>query len=261
MGKSRLCRRLKTLGLVVAFSVGFAGLSYWGLKLIGGHITKVETSSSVGELAEIVLNYISIFVSILLGVVVYLQSERVNKLEATQYGVFLGAEKLDSAFSLGTEFLQLDRETEQVADVHIFEIADYSRLCFLSNISLNDGNDRVVIPVVFTTRNTPLITAIHIQQIDLSIQYHSAARKSILKKRYPLDIIPIHRFLSDESQFNICFAINKIEKSLIEKINITVILRIEDQLMRTHSVESELQVEQRCGKLNLLSSKSFVKEI
>lgn len=255
MGKLPTRQKMKRRLTILAFCFLLVGIGYSGLKLLLSEVTELDKTSSIGEISDIILSYLSIFVTIILGIVVYWQAERINKLETGQYDVFLGAEKLDFTTSIGTQLLLLNRTNLQ-SKIKLFETMVNNRIGLLANISLQEGNEGLQFPFLFITRNVPLITSVCVRQIDVKIQHYSDSQKSDLIKKFPIDANPVCRFLPDKSEFTVCLSVNGIEKQHIEKVKIKIYFEVEDQLKRTHSIEAEMDVEQINGNLCMISSRS-----
>ena len=260
MPKILFPRKLKTFLIILFSSIAVLVFGYGSITLLLRYISETDVPPSVGEVTDIVLNYISIFVTIVLGIVVYFQAERVNKLEAGQHSIFLGVEKLDYSIPFGTEFLQLNQISDTPTDFHIFQITDHERLGLLGNISLNDGNDRIRLPLVFTTRNAPLITSIQIKHVELNILYHHSSNKPRFTRPYDANIAPIYKFMPDGSQFDFWISISRISKPQIEKITLEILLNVTDQFSKPYIVKTIVEIGQRCEQTYLLSSKSIVTE-
>lgn len=260
MSKILFSRKLKTFLIILVSSIGLMVTGYAGISLLLRFMSKADDPLSVGDVAEIILNYVSIFVTIVLGIVVYFQAERVNKLEADQHSIFLGVERLDYSIPLGTKFLQLNQPTDPPTDFHIFQIMDHERLGLLGNLSLNDGNDRIRLPLVFRTRNTPLITSIQIEYVDVNILYHQSSNKPTSSRPCELNLAPIYKFIPDDSQFDFWISISQVSKDQIEKITLGIILNVRDQFSRPYIVKTHLEIGQRCEQTYLLSSRSVVVE-
>lgn len=256
MSESSFQHKIRKAFLILVFCLFFLAIGHTGLKVLLSKITELDTSSSVGEISDIILSYFSIIVTIMLSVFVYWQAERINKLEAAQYDVFLGAEKLDCSRSIGTELLLLN-QSRVPSEVKVFETAVNNQFGLVANISLQEGKESLQLPFLFITRNTPLITALKIKQIDVIIKFYSNSKKDDYKKYFPVLVNPIYRFLSDKSEFILFFSINGIEKKNIEKVKIRVHFEVEDQLKRNHAIESEMEVEQRYSELCMISSRSY----
>lgn len=248
--------KIKRAFLILVFCLFFIVMGHTGLKFLVSQITEFDTSSSIGEISDIVLSYFSIFVTIMLSIFVYWQAERINKLEAAQYDVFLGAEKLDCSRSIGTELLLLS-QSRVLSKVKVFETTVNNQFGLVANISLQEGDESLQLPFLFITRNTPLITALQIKRIDLKIKYYSNSKKNDFKQSFSVYVNPIYRFLSDGSEFALMFSINGVDRKHIEKVKIKVHFDVEDQIKRNHSIESEMEVEQRYSELCMISSRSY----
>jgi hypothetical protein len=252
---------MKAVSITIVIGLVLTGLGYSGISFLLRYISETEVSPSIIDITEIGLNYFSIFVTIVLGIIVYLQAERVNKLEAAQLSIFLGVEKLDYSRSLGTTFLELNPPSDAPSDIRIFQITDQEQLGFFGNISLGGGSDRIELPLIFGIRSIPLITSIQIKRIELILHNHHTPQRPSFSKSCNLNLIPIYRFMPDGSEFDFCFVISRIEKSKVEKIAIKILLGVEDQFSRNHLVETVLDIEQKCEKIHLVSSKSIITEV
>lgn len=269
MPKQTIRQSMKRCIVILVSCFLIIGLGYLGLRILLSKVTELNTASSIGEISDIVLSYFSIFVSIMLGIVVYWQAERINKLESTQYDVFLGAEKLHCGASIGTQLLLLSKKNSH-SQITLFETKFNNCFGLLANISLQeeintkqerddspqDRTDNLPLTFLFVTRNTPLITSLQVKQIDLTIQHYSESKKKDIVKKYPIDANPVFIFLSDKSEFNVCLSVNGVEKKHIETVKIRILYEVEDQLERTHSIMSEIVVEQIDGEICMISSKS-----
>lgn len=249
-------RFFKRVALPILVTITFILLGCVGFKYALSHITKVETVSSVGEISEIILSFISLFVTIILGVIVYQQSDRINSLEATQYSVFLGANQLDLSLPMGTEFLLLSKKTDSQSRIKLFQIVDSDDLGLQVNISLSEGSNSIDLPFRLITRNTPLITSIDLDKIVLRIRYIRDSNRCDYTDDFPINSMPINRFIEDQSNFTLRILLNGVPTSQIRRVFLKFKFRLSDQYSREHVIENTMIVEQRYGKFCLLSTQS-----
>lgn len=250
---------IKRILLIISIITLLCIIAHCGYGFLFSNITEVDTKATIGEISDILLSFSSIAVSILLGIFVYFQSERINALEATQYDVFLGVEKIDNSISLATEMVLLsNNKTDLTQYAKLFETTCANELALYAYVHISDKSEKTFLPFVFVTRNTPLITAIHIKKIMLNIDYqehHSQGKKSS-KKDFLVDATPIYKFLSDQSRFVLGLGIHGVDKSKIEKADVRIELVAEDQLGRMHPKKVELSMVRIDKEIRLISSKS-----
>ena len=214
----------------------------------------IETKTTVGEISAILLNFGSILVSILLAIFVYFQSERINTLEATQYDVFIGVEKIDSSASFATEMVLLSKNNSNLSKyAKLFETTCDDNLALYAYVHISDKSENTFLPFIFITRNTPLITAIIVKKISVTLDCHENEN---YQKDFPLDSLPVYKFLSDENRFLFGLGIHGVDKKNIEKGKIQIEFEIEDQIGRTHEKTVELCMVKLDKELRLISSKS-----
>lgn len=249
-------RSIKRFAFPFLITITFIVFGYVGFKYALSQITKVETISSVGEIADIILSFISLFVTIILGVIVYQQSDRINSLESTQYSVFLGVDQLDLSLPMGTEFFLLSKKNDRQSIIKPFQIVDSDDLGLQVNISLSEGSDLLDLPFRLITRNAPLITSIDLERIDWRIRYVRDSNRCDYMDGYPVDSMPINRFIEDRSRLTLRVLLNGVPTSQIRRVFLTFKFRLHDQYGREHVNENTMVVEQRYGTFCLLSSQS-----
>lgn len=250
---------IKRILMIISIITVLCLIAYCGYGFLFSNIAEVDKRATIGEISDILLNFSSIAVSILLGIFVYFQSERINALEATQYDVFLGVEKIDNSISLATEMVLLSKNNTDLSHyAKLFETTCADDLALYAYVHIADNSEKTFLPFVFVTRNTPLITAIHINKVFLDIDYqeHHSQGKKNSKKDFLVDALPIYKFLSDQSRFVLGLGIHGVDKSKIEKADVRIELVAEDQLGRKHSKKIELAMVRIDKEIRLISSKS-----
>lgn len=246
--------------LVICFAIVLLVIiAYLGCGFLFSNITEIDTKATIGELSGILLNFSSITVSIMLGIFVYLQSERINALEATQYDIFFGVEKIDDSTSLATEMILLSKSNTDLSRcAKLFQATRTNELALYAYVHILDKPEIAFLPFVFVTRNTPLITAIHIKKILLNIDYQAHCGQGMENSEggFLVDAPPIYKFLPNQSRFILGLGIHGVDKSKIEKADIQLELIAEDQLGRLHPKKIKLSMLRIDKELRLISSKS-----
>lgn len=154
---------------------------------------------SITEFISIVLEFISIFITIALGIIVYKQSERINMLEISQYEMFLGVGGIQYNDADQDVFELMQRRAKLQGDFDIYQ-EDGSAYLTFSSSELKLGNEQgryYLIPFKFITKNQVLITSINFKKISISWLKNG----NPIKKKFQGKEDIIYRILEDNSSF------------------------------------------------------------
>lgn len=240
------------VGILLVCILGYVGLSF-----IFSSVTVLDTASSIGELCDIVLNFTAIFVTLLLGVVVYFQSERINNLEAAQYDIFIGIERVDMQADIGTELQMIScPQKAKESDVSVFRDLTSETLTLLVHTHMNQQDKKLFIPIMFITRNAPLITSIRIKQIDIIYRKVRNGQNEEVEKCLPVNACPICCVLPDNSHFILHFGVHGLYQEDIDEMNVKFHFKVEDQLKRSHNITTDVLLSRIHKELRILSSKT-----
>lgn len=252
-----MTKRAKIIAVIVVVAI-IALLTYFGYKILSSNITEIDSKTSVGEIGDIVLSFFSVTVSLVLGIIVYFQSERINTLEASQYDVFLGVEKVDESTSFASEMIEISDNTENSSlGARLFETTHNDELKLYAHVQMSEQAQKTFLPLSFVTRNTLLITSLCINRIGIRVEIQEGDnQKSKLSKDLQISTAPIYRFLPNNSHFLLGINLHGVDKSTINKINISVDVIAEDQFGRKHSLKIDLDMIKIDKELRLISSKS-----
>ncbi len=245
--------------IVLVLIVVLMGLiGYCGLSFLRSSVTQIDTTSSIGELCEIVLSFATIVITIVLSFFVYNQAERINKLEIAQYDVFVGVESLDFNENLDTELQLISNPIQKRHnDVKLFKGIVNEKITLLAHVHMGDANEMLFIPFVFVTRNTPLITSLQLKKIDIAL----TSKKNELQKPKPpfhVDADPVHNILSDNSHFVLSLGVHGIGQNDVDKMKVAFEIAVTDQLKREHTFKTEVELSQIHTDIRLLSSKTSI---
>lgn len=205
------------------------------------------------QIFESSINYLSLAVTVLLGIVVYEQAQKINNLEISQYEVFLGVTGLDNDYSMGDVLLMENSHLESGFQlVHSYGNTAKS---FLTNLQLDIGpREKVILfPLMFVVKSSTLITALLFQKIALEI---SAGELTSGRKEFIGDAEPIYELFEDNSKF--VFAIGTmIPKNLeIEEVIVTLDITVNDQICREHQKKVIVKLNNINNTFYLCSSES-----
>lgn len=222
---------------------------------IGGvtKFVKCRLSMEPYQLFESSINYLSLAATILLGIVVYRQEQKINDLESSQYEVFLGVVGLDNDYSLG-DFLLAGKcpPNPDFVTLQSYSSLDKSFLTSLHFDSEKSGKPEVI-PLVFLVKSCTLITAMHFQKIALEI----ASKNSVhYQKEFICDDTPVYGLFEDNSKFSLGIGITLPEEVEIDEIKVGFSVTINDQICRVHTKTIEVELKKVNDKFLLSSSKT-----
>lgn len=240
----------------IAIITLIALIGYCGFSFLRSSVTEIDTKSSIGELSEIVLSFATIVITIVLSLFVYNQAERINKLEAAQYDVFLGIERLDFNENLDTELQQISNPIKKRHnDVKLFKGIVNEKVMLVAHVHMGDGEDTIFIPFVFVTRNTPLITSLQLKKINIELPLTKNGQRKQIPPFY-VDANPVHNVLSDKSYFVLNLGIHGIGQDDVDKMKVTFEMTVTDQLKRNHMFKSQAELSRIHTDIRLLSSQT-----
>lgn len=149
---------------------------------------------------QICVGYLSLATTLLLGVVVYFQSNRINDLEVAQYSSFLGILDVDYTVDLDNCIYVPNGQKGFIISYHF---ADKNK-SMLSSVDFSGGGQvkSVVLPLVFTTKNQQLITSIHYKSVEVALRF---AGTEIARRKFESKSGPIYALLDNESKFSLGF--------------------------------------------------------
>lgn len=251
----------RVVAIIVAIVIIFF-LACGGYQILSSNITRINSTTSVGEIGNIILSFTSIAVTLFLGIIVYFQSERINTLEASQYDVFLGVEKIGDATSFPSGMIEISENTNNLnLYAKLFETMHNDELELYAHIQMSTQTQNTFLSLIFVTRNVVLITSLCFKGISVQIETSGSNNQDAkLCKNFIINAIPVCRFLTDNSRFLFGISLHGVDKSKIEKIHISIDLVAEDQFGRSHSSKVEFNMVKIDEELCLISSKSKSKK-
>lgn len=176
------------------------------------------------EFIDICINYCSLSFSLLLGIVVYFQSQRINDLEITQYSTFLGVEDVDYSVDLGNRIFGQQAQS----DFWVSHNFSSDRKVILAGVNLfrRGAAKSIVVPLVFITKNQPLIVSLHFQRVELQLMNRGTV---ICNQTLENVNSPIHSLLCNESRFVVGLGMLIPEDWIIDEISVKFIVELCDQ--------------------------------
>ncbi len=184
----------------------------------------------------LVIEYATLSITFGLGVIVYLQSEKINNLEATQYDMFIGVEDVDYEFDFGNSFA-IEKYSETFHVAHIFTT---KRKALISHISIGEGKGKpLLIPLTFLTKNQSLITRLVFKGISIVVRERGT---NVHDESYSNNGEGIRAILADGSTFTYGFGLIVPEESNIDEVFIRFDIETENQHGQTKMIQSCVQL-------------------
>lgn len=185
---------------------------------------------------EVVAQYLSISITLGLGIVVYNQSERINDLEASQYNLFLGVEDLDYGYDFGDCFASNHCKD----DWYILYRFSANRRELMTSVNFGDGQGKaILLPLVFLTKNSQLITTLVLKDVSVYLKYKN---NIVNNKTFTAPNGQINTILHDGCRFVLGFGIVMPEANCIDEIFLLFNVDLTDQHMRNTTIQIAVQL-------------------
>ena len=201
---------------------------------------------------EVIAQYLSISITLGLGIVVYNQSERINGLEASQYKLFLGVEDLDYGYTFGDCLASYQCE----ADWSISYRFSANRRELMTTVNFGTGQAKVIfLPLVFLTKNSQLITTLVLRDVSVSLKYKDDV---VHDKIFTASNGQINTILHDGCRFVLGFGIVMPEANYVDEISLLFNVGLTDQHMRNTTIQiaAQLLKSSHSDEFALISSRS-----
>lgn len=226
---------------VLLLCAPFLIINYYDIAIVVPNQIKLQ------DFITFFISVISICVTIILGIIVYFQSEHINHLEASQFDVFVGIETLESTLELGENYFFQFASSNSFAVSQTIVGDEVQYLTYLP-IDYSQGKDesKMVIPFIFVTKNRPLITNITLEKLAISL--HNKDCKTIAKEftgKHGEN--NISKLMENSSRLSFGIIMSSIPNlNALTQVNIDFFVTVSDQLSRLH----KLQISAICSYLN-----------
>ena len=189
---------------------------------------KLDNESFIG----FSIDYISLAISIFLGIIVYYQSQQINDLEMSQHDIYLGVENLDYAFDFG-DYLAVDKTASSFNSAFFFS-AEKKVILTNINVGINKGKP-LLFPLVFITKNQPLIVSFSIKSIDVTVKENNITAYNGV---HPIGGQPINAILKDDSRFIVGVGMIVPVEKCIDETHLCFLIEIENQNGHKQTIQS-----------------------
>ena len=214
---------------------------------------KCNLSMEPHQLFESSINYLSLAATILLGIIVYKQEQKINDLQSSQYEVFLGVVGLDNEYSIG-DFLLAENYPSSCGFLTVHSFGNSAK-CFLTSLQFDSPNNQnfEVIPLVFLVKSYTLITGIHFEKISMEIFSRTSTH---FQKEFESKDSPIYEVFEDAAKFSLGVGIALPEEVEIDEIKFVFSVTINDQICRVHKKQIEVKLKKINDEYLISSSKT-----
>lgn len=242
--------------LICVICVSPCGISVVWVGFLLCNISSLSTEATIGEIGDITFSLVGVITSVLLSYLVSVQSEMSYTLEASQYDIFLGVEKIDSSIIPPTEMMTLYKDNS--SPISLFEDANSNGLAWYVHVQLSNRAQLTMLPLVFITKNTPLITSLHFESVNFAITCSDESQECDVpcNKKFSMKGVDIYKFLPDQSRFILCLGIHGISADEIRTLTAQIELSVNDQWGRNIRERIEVSVVKIDGTLYLADSRS-----
>lgn len=206
------------------------------------------------EVFDSIVNYLSMGFTILLGVVVYYQAQKINDLESTQYDLFIGVDKLDYSFAFDDIFI---KNTSQDSNFYVVQSFSKTRKNFLVNlnIGLSEKEKPIFLPLSFVTKNQLVITSLHFKEIYLTIITEDA-KEYKQKFSNSNNVEPIHGIFTDDSNFLFGVGMMIPDSFKVDRLKLMLDVEVHDQIGRNYISKIQVSLKNVSNFYYLESSES-----
>lgn len=199
-------------------------------------------------------DYLSLGITLFLGVIVYRQSQKINDLESSQYDVFIGTDGMDDSLTPFSDVLVED--TICRSDFFIKQGVSGGKMSFFTYLKTNfpDNRQLMFLPISFVTRNQPIIVSLKFSEISLVI-IESNGRKSDPQK-FLNHAEPIHWIFENDSRFLLGIGFMLPEAMTVGQILLQIRIDVADQLGRITPLILLMTLQNIDKRLYLLSTQT-----
>lgn len=177
-----------------------------------------------GDAVGIIINYASFSATVILGIVVYFQAQRINKLESTNYDFYMGVVDVDYNYETGSK-LVIDHSPSE------FHLAHYwtnKQKTIFSSICIGKGanGSQLSIPLRFITKNKPLITTVCFESVNVTLKEND---KVVFNDSFSSNDYTLYSPLEDGTSFVMNFGLVHSSKRLFDEIALSFHVTTTDQ--------------------------------
>lgn len=201
-----------------------------------------------------IVNYLSMGFTILLGVVVYYQAQKINDLESTQYDIFIGVDKLDYSYLFDDILI---KNASPNSDFYVVQSFSKTRKNFMTSLKVDSHAKEkpIFLPLSFITKNQLVITSLDFKKIYLTINTEDAKEYKQTFSNVN-DIGAIHGIFADNSNFLFGVGMMVPDSFKVSQLGLTFDIEVHDQIGRKHTSEIQVSLKNVSNFYYLESSKS-----
>lgn len=205
-----------------------------------------------GEVFSSIVDYVSVVSTLLLGIVAFQQSKKIDSLEGSKYDVYIGINGLDYSYAFPNVLVEEHISTDDFLIVQ--DILNGKKNFFTSlNIGDQGSSKPIFIPLSFTTKNQPLIVSLDFQRISLTVL---AMDQTQYKQQFINARGPSYWQLENDSQFILGVGLMLPTSLEIDQLALAIQVVAKDQLERQNQFNITVKLKSIEKKYHLISSRT-----
>lgn len=237
--------------IVAVIAVGIVPVGMVALILTPYATTFISTQLGLDKATAIaaIIDYLALSYAVLLGVVVYRQTERINRLEATQYDLYLGIESIDYSCDLGQCFATKSGQRNGL----ITQAFGGKGRTYLLNVATGTEDGKTIfVPLSFVIKSRPLVVSICFQKATLEVV---SQKHKIPEEVREIDE-NINAIFEDGSHFVFGLGLILPEQQNGDEIHFDVVMEVETQIKQKHKIHATATIIWIGDRFDLVSSYS-----
>lgn len=210
-------------------------------------------SMDTDTLLSCFLDYLSLMVALLLGIVAYYQTKAINELEFLKYSVFVGIESL-GGYAGHQDPFKWERFNKKCSIVQSIAHNEKNLRAYVNMMTSPNivGSGKLIhIPLVFVTKNEPLIVSVRIRKIYVNFPCNNG---SVSNKKFKPSKNVYHTILNDGDHLNVSLGIIAPDTAIISTIELAFDIVVKDHHGRKHSMLVKATLSNQSDGLYLTSS-------
>ncbi len=217
-----------------------------------GSFMQERLETNLQGLFDSLTSYLSLGFTLLLGIIVYYQSQKINDLTSSQYEIFIGATDLDYSHTLSNILIE---EPSTLSDFSIKRSSIDGRRNFFThlNTTFQEKQQPIFIPLSFITKNQPIIVSLAFQDISFALVSQD---RQVKNQIFHSQGEKIYCMFEDNTNFLLGIGMMIPNAIKIDEIKLELCVNATDQIGRTTKFKIAVRLKNVEKQLHLVSSQT-----
>lgn len=240
-----------TIAFLVLLILPILLVYFWIHSNMGSYIQE-HLQINLQGLFDSLTSYLSMGFALLLGIIVYYQSQKINDLTSSQYELFICATDLDYSHALSNVLIE---EPSALSDFSIKQSSIDGRRNFFThlNTTFQEKQQPVFIPLSFVTKNQPIIVSLAFQDISFAlVSQDGQVKKQIFHSQGE----KIYCMFEDNTNFLLGIGMMIPGAITIDELNLELCVNATDQIGRITKFKIAVRLKNVEKHLHLVSSQT-----